>query len=99
MQNILNHISDRSSHLTGKRGKNNNIFQCSVPGSYCTVLSYHVTHDVLVCLHLFKRKLKCFISDQSLALLYVLRINQVSDLSLRLWSQRKAPCGLGDVVE
>ena len=37
MLNILNHVSDRSSHLTGKPRKN---FQRSVRGGYYTAISY-----------------------------------------------------------
>ena len=45
MQNVLNHVSDRSSHLTGKCRKK---IQRSVSGGYYTTLSYNVIYDVLV---------------------------------------------------
>jgi len=45
MQNVLNRVSDRSSHLTGKRRKK---IQRSVRGGYYTALSYDVIHDVIV---------------------------------------------------
>ena len=44
MLNILNHISDRLSHLAGKCIKK---IQRSVCGG-CSALSYHVIHDVFV---------------------------------------------------
>jgi len=46
MQNVLNHVSDRSSHLTGNHG--NTDFQCSVRGGYYTAVSYNVIHDLFV---------------------------------------------------
>ena len=56
MQKVLNHVSDRSSRLTGKRRKN---FQRSVRGGYSSTLSYDVIHGVfLFCLHLLKWKRK-----------------------------------------
>ena len=56
MQKVLNHVSDRSSHLTGKRRKN---FQRLVRGGYSSTLSYDVIHGVfLFCLHLLKWKRK-----------------------------------------
>ena len=48
MQNVLNHISDQSFHLTGKCRKQIKNFQCSVRDSYYTTLSYGVIHDVFV---------------------------------------------------
>jgi len=49
MQNVLTHVSDRSSHLTGKRSKKQpKNFQRSVRGSYYTAISYDVIHDVFV---------------------------------------------------
>jgi len=39
MLNILNHVSDRSSHLTGKPRKN---FQRSVRDGYYTAISYDI---------------------------------------------------------
>jgi len=48
MQNVLNHVSDRSSHLSGKRRKKIKIFQRSVCGSYYTALSFDVIHDIFV---------------------------------------------------
>jgi len=50
MQNVLNHVSDQSSHLTGKRRKNLKEIQRSVGGSYYTALGYDVIHDVFVVL-------------------------------------------------
>jgi len=52
MQNVLNHVSDRSSLLTGKRRKNIKNFQRSVRGGYYTALSCDDFHDVglLVCI-------------------------------------------------
>ena len=47
MQSVLNHVSDRLSHLTGKRRKIIN-FQRSVRGGYYTALSYDVIYDVFV---------------------------------------------------
>ena len=46
MQNVLNHVSDRSSHLIGKHGNTN--FQCSVRGGYYIAVSYNVIRDVFV---------------------------------------------------
>jgi len=48
MQNVLNHVSDLSSHLTGKRRKKIKNFQLSVCGGYYTTLSYDIIHDVFV---------------------------------------------------
>ena len=47
MQSVLNHVSDRLSHLTGKQRKIMN-FQRSVRGGYYTALSYDVIYDVFV---------------------------------------------------
>ena len=47
MQNILNHVSDRLSHLTGKCKKNEK-FQHPVRGGYYTALIYDVIHDISV---------------------------------------------------
>jgi len=52
MQNVLNHISDQSSHLSGKRRKN---FQHLVHDGYYTALSDDAIHDVIICLHLLMR--------------------------------------------
>ena len=58
--------------------KNTKDFQHSVSGSYHTALSYHVHHGIFV-LFTFVRVeviwLDTVASDQSLALLHVLRIN------------------------
>jgi len=60
MQSVLNHVSYRSSHPTGKRRKKDKKFyQRLVDGGYYTALSY-IIHDVFVLFtfHLLKRKLK-----------------------------------------
>jgi len=44
IQDVLNHVSDRSSHVTGKRRKK---FKRSVRGGYYTALSYDVIHSFL----------------------------------------------------
>ena len=58
MQNVLNHVSGLSFHLTGKRRKK--FFQRSVPGGCYTALSYDVIHNVFVLciLHLLKAKVE-----------------------------------------
>jgi len=66
---VLNHVSDWSSHLTGKRREKVLNFQRSVRGRYCTALSYDVIHAAyLFCLHLRKWKWfglrDSFVSDQ-----------------------------------
>ena len=49
MQNVLNHFTDRSSPLTGRRRKIFFIyFQRSVRGCYYAALSYDVIYDVFV---------------------------------------------------
>ena len=48
MQNVLNHVSYLSSHLTGKCTKKLKIYQRSIGGGYYTTLSYIVIHDVFV---------------------------------------------------
>jgi len=49
MQNVLNHVSDQPSHLTGKRRKKLKNFQRSVRGGYLyTDLSRDVIRDVFV---------------------------------------------------
>jgi len=49
MQNVLNHVSDKSSHLNGKRRKKTILnFPSLIRGSYFTTLSYDVVHDVFV---------------------------------------------------
>jgi len=64
MQNVLTHVSDRSSHLTGKRSKKQpKNFQRSVRGSYYTAISYDVIHDVICVLHLLKRKSSVILFD------------------------------------
>jgi len=78
MQNVLNHISDRSPHLTCKLRKKNSNFQRSVRGGYYTAVSCDVIYDAVV---LFAKVevilFDTFIWDQSfrLALLHVLHIN------------------------
>ena len=47
MQNVLNHVSDRSSHLTGKCRIFFN-FRRLDRGGYHTALSYDVIHDIFV---------------------------------------------------
>ena len=46
MQNVLNHVSDRSSHLTNKRRKFFLNFQHSISGSYYTTLGYDVIRGI-----------------------------------------------------
>jgi len=56
--------------------KNIKDFQHSVSGSYYTALSYHVHHGIFVLFTFVKVIwLDTVASDQSLALLHVLRIN------------------------
>jgi len=55
MQIVLNHVSDRLSHLTGKHRK---IFFHH--GSYYTTLSYDVIHDVFVLFTFVQVELICF---------------------------------------
>jgi len=80
MQNVLNHVSDRSSHLSGKRRKKIKIFQRSVCGSYYTALSFDIIHDIFVLFTCAKAKVEVIwfdtlILDQRLALRHVLHIN------------------------
>ena len=61
MQNVLNHVLDQSSHLTGNAEKNN-------------ICSCDVIHDVFVLFTFAKVEVilfYTFISDQSLALLHI----------------------------
>jgi len=48
MQNILNHVSGRSSHLTGKCRKKIKIFRHLGRGGYFAAVSYGIVHDVFV---------------------------------------------------
>jgi len=80
MQNVFNHVSDRSSHLSGKRRKKIKIFQRSVCGSYYTALSFDVIHDIFVLFTSAKAKVEVIwfdtlVLDQRLALRHVLHIN------------------------
>ena len=63
MQTDLNHVSDRSSHLTGKCRKKLKIFSVRSVTVIYTALHYDVIRDVFVCLHLLEQKLQwfCFI--------------------------------------
>jgi len=75
----LNLVSDRLSHLTGRRRKKN--YQHSVCGGCYTTLSYDVIYDVFVLFTFAKIEVIWFdtlVSDQSLAILRILHINQVS---------------------
>jgi len=83
MQNGLNHVSDRSSHLTSKC-RFFLILQRSVCGSYYAALSSDVIHDIFVLFTFASMKAEVIwfdtlVSDhQSLALFHVLHINWVS---------------------
>ena len=73
MQNVLNHVSDRSFNFTGKRRKKIKDFQTDY-----TALSYDVIYDVFVLFTSAKVEVilfDTFVTDQSLALLHVLHIN------------------------
>jgi len=88
MQNVLNHVSDRSSRLTGKRGSSSN---CGLllaekkkekilsVRSMAVIIQIYVIRDVFVLFTFAKVEVIWFdtlVSDhQSLALLRVLHIN------------------------
>jgi len=76
MQNVLNHVWDRSSHLTGKREKN-----CSV--RFVAVIICETWSDLVWYLRFGpKFSVTCTLIGSHTKL-------SVSDLSWRLWSQRK----------
>jgi len=70
--NVLNHVRDRSSHLTGERRKNFKNYR-SVRVGYYTTLRYDVIHDILVLfsLHLLNATVEVIwfdISSQAIVL-------------------------------
>jgi len=77
MQNVLALVSDRLSHLTGKR-KKIVLISAFGHGSYYS----YVIHDVFLLFTFAKVEViasDALVSDQCLALLHVLYINQASD--------------------
>ena len=64
----------------------------TVRGGYYTAKSYDVIHDVFVVFTSAKAEVISFdniVSDQSLALLDIVHINQASDKRRRQWSSAK----------
>ena len=85
MQNKLNHILDRSSHLTGKCRKKFKIFSIR---SMAVII---VIHDVFVLFSFTKVEViwfDTFVSDQSLLLLHVLLLLHIN-YRPNYWSQTK----------
>jgi len=87
-QHVLNHVSDRSSHLAGKCRKKLKIFSVRSV-AVKTALSYGVIRGVFVLFTFAKAEVIWFdtlISAQSLALLHALHIN---NLRPNYWSQTR----------
>jgi len=64
MQKVLNHVEDRSPHLSGKRRKIIKNFQRrSARGGYYTALKYDVIRDVFVLSTLIFVKVEVILFD------------------------------------